>query len=104
MTLNNQERRDQELAEQLRDRRHYLFSDECYGQRVRDNDQEMAAMWRAGTKWGGLASLAVFAFFAAIGAPAGGALLGICLFAFVCFPLMVGSLFGSLFPGWRGLF
>ena len=80
---------DQELAQQQRYRRDYLFSDEAYGQRCRDNERDMNAMWRGGIKWGGLAGLAIFAFFAALGAPTGGAVLGIGLIGFVLFPVLL---------------
>ena len=74
-----QELEDAELAEEQRARRHYLFSDECYGQRVRDNKRQVAAMWRTGLKWGGLAALAIFGFLSAVGHSFFGAVVAIAL-------------------------
>ena len=94
---------DEQLAQQQRDRRDYLFSDEAYGQRCRDNEQEMAQMWTTFFKWGGLPGLVLVGFFAAVGHGLAGLVVVLFLLSPWILGLIMGTLCASLFPGWRGM-
>ena len=95
---------DAEINASHRARQDYLFSDDCYAERCRDNELEMNRLWRGSIKVG----LFIGLFFGGLVTSSGQ--LPLVLFAFAIgftlalFPAMVSQLFASLFPGWRGMF
>jgi len=74
-----------------------------YEERCRENEKEVAAMWRTFIKWGGVPGLIFVGFCAALGEAFGGLVLVLLVLSPWLIGLFAGTLCQALFPGWRGL-